>query len=224
MAEVTKPSDLPKANKHKPMDSDEDDEVPQNEPGTSSNTQPTVPVLHFQQGSATSSKDPSTRTNSTSSQKPSTSTSSEDKSTDDDDEHGEGESGPAKRSSRSHDSRRTVFYPDLWVLTNAGSFCFLTTENGEQQDVRNLTSFPCVQRSVCLDELTKDSSSTQVEIPRGVDSQTRNMLERCMATCGKAAGARAKRKSRSRKEASAQEVRGCYKQLAEAKQFGWNSW
>ena len=38
--EVKKPSDLPKAKKHKPMDSDEDDEVPQNEPGTSSNTQP----------------------------------------------------------------------------------------------------------------------------------------------------------------------------------------
>ena len=30
-AEVNKPSDLPKAKKHKPMDSDEDDEEPQNE-------------------------------------------------------------------------------------------------------------------------------------------------------------------------------------------------
>ena len=37
-AEVKKPSDLPKAKKQKPMDSDEDDEVRQNEPGTSSNT------------------------------------------------------------------------------------------------------------------------------------------------------------------------------------------
>ena len=34
-AEVKKPSDLPKAKKHKPMDSDEDDEVPQNESGAS---------------------------------------------------------------------------------------------------------------------------------------------------------------------------------------------
>ena len=38
-AEVKKPSDLPKAKKRKPMDSDEDDEVPQDEPGISSNTQ-----------------------------------------------------------------------------------------------------------------------------------------------------------------------------------------
>ena len=37
-AKVKKPSDLPKAKKHKPMGSDEDDEVPQNELGTTSNT------------------------------------------------------------------------------------------------------------------------------------------------------------------------------------------
>ena len=43
------------------------------------------------------------------------------------------------------------------------------------------------------------------------------MLERCMATCGKAAGAGAKRRFRARKEASAQEVRGYHKQFAEAK-------
>ena len=177
-----------------------------NEPGTSSNTQPTVPVLPLPPRSATSP------------QGPSTSTSSEDESTDDDDEHGERESGPAIQSARSHDSRRTVLYPDLRVLTNvehwtmtpethkyavaAGSFCFVTTENGEQQDVCNLTAIPCVQRSLCLDELTNDSSSTQVEIPRGVDSHTRDMLERCVATCGKAARARAKRRSHARKQAS----------------------
>ena len=39
-AEVKKPRDLPKAKKRKPMDSDSDDEILQNEPGTSSNTQP----------------------------------------------------------------------------------------------------------------------------------------------------------------------------------------
>ena len=50
-AEVKKPRDLPKAKKHKPMDSDEDDDVPQNELGTSSNTQPPVPVLPLQSGS-----------------------------------------------------------------------------------------------------------------------------------------------------------------------------
>ena len=48
--------------------------------------------------------------------------------------------------------------------------------------------------------------------------------ERCMATCGKAAGARAKRRSRARKEASAQEVRGYHKQIAEAKHLEWKSW
>ena len=42
MAEVQKPSDLPKAKKHKVMNSDEEDEEPQNEPGTSSNSQPCV--------------------------------------------------------------------------------------------------------------------------------------------------------------------------------------
>ena len=119
-------------------------------------------------------------------------------------------------------------HPDLYVLTNdehwttvtpethkdaaaAGSFCFVTTENG-------------VQRSLCLDEVTNDSGSTQVEVPRGVDSRTRNMLEHCMATCGKAAGARAKMRSRARKEASAQEVRGYYKQFAEAKYLEYKSW
>ena len=42
-----KPGDLPKAKKHKSMDSDEDDEDPQNEPGTSSNSQPTLPVQYY---------------------------------------------------------------------------------------------------------------------------------------------------------------------------------
>ena len=46
--------------------------------------------------------------------------------------------------------------------------------------------------------MTNDSSNTQVEVPKGVDSQTSDMLERCMATCGKAAGTRAKRRGRRR--------------------------
>ena len=193
-AEVKKQSDLPKAKKHKPMDSDEDDEVPQNEPGTSSNTQPPVPVLPLPSGarrgdttggqirSTTSLQGPSISTTSTSSQRTSTSTSSEDESTDNDDEHGEGESGPSTQSARSHDSAGTALYPDLHVLTNdehwtmtpeahkyaaaAGLFCFVTTENGEQQDVCNLTAMPCVQRSLCLDEVTDDSSSAQVGLPK----------------------------------------------------------
>ena len=38
-------SDLPKAKKHKLMVSDEEDEEPHNEPGTSSNSQPIILVL-----------------------------------------------------------------------------------------------------------------------------------------------------------------------------------
>ena len=172
------------------------------------NTQPPVPVLPLQSGarrgdtmggqirSTTSSQAPSTSTTSTSSQRTSTSTSSEDESTDNDDEHGERESGPAIRSARSHDSGRTVFHPDLYVLTNnepwtmtpethkyaaaAGSFCFVTAENGEQQDHYNLTTRPCVQRSVCLNEVINDSRSAQVKFPKRVNSQTRDLLERCM--------------------------------------------
>ena len=103
-----------------------------------------------------------------------------------------------------------MLYPDLHILTDdehwtmtpeahkyaaaAGSFCFVTTENGEQLDIYNFS----VQRSLCLDEVIDDSSSTQVNSPKEVDSQTRDMLEHCMATSGKAAGARAKRKSRAR--------------------------
>ena len=48
-AEVEKPNDLPKAKKHNSMDADEDDEEPQNKPGTS---QPFVPVLPLNQGPA----------------------------------------------------------------------------------------------------------------------------------------------------------------------------
>ena len=50
------------------------------------------------------------------------------------------------------------------------------------------------------------------------------MVERCMATCGTAAGARAQMRSRARKEASAQEIRGYYKQFAGAKNLEWQSW
>ena len=109
---------------------------------------PIVPVLPLNQGPAASS------------QGPSTSTKSEDEYTDDDDEYGDGESGPRMQSARSHDSGRTVLHPDLYVLTNdehwtvtpethkyaaaAASFCFVTTENGEQQDICNMTTMTCV--------------------------------------------------------------------------------
>ena len=67
--------------------------------------------------------------------------------------YGDVEFGPAIQSSRSHDTGEIVLYPDLYVLTNdeywtgtlethtyaaaAGSFCLVTTENGEQQDACN---------------------------------------------------------------------------------------
>ena len=83
---------------------------------------------------------------------------------------------------------------------------------------------PCVQRSLYLNDRTNDSRSTKVEVPKGVDGRTRDMLERCMDTCGKAAGTRAKMRSLARKEASAQEVRGYYKQFGEAKHLEYKYW
>ena len=139
-------------------------------------------------------------------------------------------------SAQSQDAGRTVLFPDLYVLTNgehwtmtpethkyaaaAGSFCFSMTENGEQQDICNLITMPCVQRSLYLNDATNDFDNKKVELPKGVDGQTRDMLERCMATCGKAARTTAKMRSRARKEASAREVRGCYKQFPECKTSG----
>ena len=255
-ARVKKPRDLPRAKKHKPMDSDEDDEVPQKRtwnvfkhsgflPRT---TSPVRICIQF-----TQSIDPR----------------------DNDDEHREGESGPATQCARSRNSGRTVLRPNLCVLTNdehlsmtpahkcaaaaaetylsnqvpeeeiqwvdrsdqlpvhmvhrpvllrpvhkvrrpvpalrmnpltmmtstekenlaqqckvhevmtpeeqcsaqndehwtmtpeahqcaaaAGSFCFVTAENGEQQERYNLTTIPGVQGSLCLQELIDDSSNT----------------------------------------------------------------
>ena len=88
----------------------------------------------------------------------------------------------------------------------------------------NLITAPSVQRSLNLNEVTNDYENIKAEVPEGVDSQTRDMLERCMATCGRAAGTRAKMRSRARKEASSQEVRGCYKQFAQAKHLEHRSW
>ena len=95
----------------------------------------------------------------------------------------------------------------------AGSFCFSVIENGEQQDICNLITMPCVQQSLYLNGATNDFDNMKVEAPEGVDGQTGDMLERYMATCGWSARTRAKMRSPARKEASAQEVRGYYKQF-----------
>ena len=67
--------------------------------------------------------------------------------------------------------------PDAHKHAAARSFCFVTTENGEQQDIFDLITVPGVQRSLCLEEVIDDSSRTQVEFPNGVGNQTRDMLE-----------------------------------------------
>ena len=82
----------------------------------------------------------------------------------------------------------------------------------------------CVQRSLYLNELTNDFGSIKVEFPKGADGRTRDVLERCMATGGRAAATRAKVRSRARKDASAQEVRGYYKQFVAAKHLEYKSW
>ena len=136
--------------------------------------------------------------------------------------------------------KRTLDYPDLYVLTDdehwtmtpethkyatsVGSFCFVTTENGDQQGLCNLITMPCVQRSLFVNAVTTDSSSTKVAVPKGADGRTRDMLERCMAPCGRTAGTRAKMRPRARKEASAQEVQGHYEQWDEAKHLEYKSW
>ena len=76
---------------------------------------------------------------------------------------------------------------------------------------------PCVQRSLYPNVMSNNFSNIHVEVPEGVDVRTRDVLEQCMTTCGKAAVMKAKRRPRARKEASAKEVRGNYKQFAEAK-------
>ena len=80
-----------------------------------------------------------------------------------------------------------------------------------------------MQRSLCLEEVIDDSSSTRVEFPSGVGNKPETRRNAVWPR-GKTAGARAKRRSRARKEVSAQEVRGYYKQFAEAKHLEWKSW
>ena len=105
------------------MNSDEDDAKPQNELGTSSDSQTTVPVQPLRQGPAARSQGPAASAN----------------SGDDDGEYSD------EHSAQSQDSGRTVPYPFFNVLTDdehwtmtlvihkyaaaAGSFCFITTEN-----------------------------------------------------------------------------------------------
>ena len=63
--------------------------------------------------------------------------------------------------------------PEQKYAAATESSCCVTTENGEQQDACNLTTMPCVRRSLCLGEVINDSSNLQVEFPKRVDNQTR---------------------------------------------------
>ena len=98
MAQVKKPNALQNAKKHKPLDSDGDDEEPQNEPGTSSTSQPVFPVVPLRQGPAASSQGPAA-----SSQGPVASANSKEEDREFCDEY----------RARSQKSGRTVLYPDL---------------------------------------------------------------------------------------------------------------
>ena len=71
--------------------------------------------------------------------------------------------------------------------------------------------------------MTNNFSSIQAGVPKGVDGPTRDVLEQCMTTCGKAAGIKAKGRSRARKEDTAKNVRGYYKQFADAKHLEYKS-
>ena len=75
------------------------------------------------------------------------------------------------------------------------------------------------ERSLSLDEVINRYSNIQVSFPSEVSSQPWHVLERCMDICGEAAVSRAQIRSRARREASAQEVRGYYKQFARATHF-----
>ena len=72
--------------------------------------------------------------------------------------------------------------------------------------------------------MTDDFGHIQVEVSKGVEGRTRDVLEQCMTACGKATGIKAKKRSRARNEASATEVIAYYKQFAEAKHEEYKSW
>ena len=85
---------------------------------------------------------------------------------------------------------------------------------------------PCVQRSWCLNEVTDDFGNIKVEVPKGVGGRTRDMLERCMATCGRAAGNKSQNEiPRTKASISSRSTRILQNSFAEAKTFlEYRSW
>ena len=94
------------------------------------------------------------------------------------------------------------------------SFCFVTAENGEEQDIYNLTAIPGVQRSLCFEEVIDDSAAHKMNSHKELTSKRETCWNAVWPPVEKPQE-QEPRKSRARKEASAQEVRGYYKQLAE---------
>ena len=119
-----------------------------------------------------------------------------------------------------------VLHPDLYALTSDEHWSMTSEAHKYAAAARSfrLATTECVQRSLCIDNVINNPSSVQVEVPKEFDSQTRDMLERCMATCGKAVRARAKRRSRASNKASAQEVRGYCQQLVKPKNYVTSRW
>ena len=147
------------------MDSNEDDDEPQDEPGTSSNSQTTIPsTTFFIKDQQPGRKDQLPARKEVASANPG------DQDSEKSDEY----------RAQSQDSGRTVPYPDLHVMMNigqwrlkhkyaaaAGSFCFCFNRNGDQQDICNLTTMPCFQQSLYVNEMTKNFSNRQVVVPKG---------------------------------------------------------
>ena len=67
--------------------------------------------------------------------------------------------------------------PETQKYAAAARSFFVTTEKGDPQDICNLTTMPCVQRSLYLNEMTNNFSNIQVGVPKGVDGRTRDVLE-----------------------------------------------
>ena len=197
-----KPNDLPIAKKHKSMDSDEDDEEPQNEPGTSSTSQPFLPVLPLNQGPAASSQGPAASSNS-------------------DDENSE-------YSARSQDSGRTVLCPDLYILTNDEHWTVTPETHKFAAAAGILFSDYGDRRTTGYKQFDYYAKCAAMTVPQGGDRQFPN--QRHAGTLYGHLWTSRRSKSpkcglvHERKEASAQKVRENFKQFAGVKHIEWKSW
>ena len=81
------------------------------------------------------------------------------------------------------------------------------------------------QRSLYLNGATNDFHNIKVVVPKGVDGQTKDMLERCMVTYGRAAGTRAKMRSRATKGSiSPRSTRNTANNLLKQKHLEYKPW